>query len=78
MNENIDPRTEEIVDLAMQDTVPLKAISDQFGLTGDEIVALMRKQLSPNSYRRWKERRGLPAFRKQSREKPKKHRVHAT
>lgn len=78
MDEKIDPRTDEIVDLAMQDTVPLRAIADQFGLTVDEVVAVMRKNLAPNSYKRWKERRNFPAFRKQSREKPTKHRVHAT
>jgi uncharacterized protein (TIGR03643 family) len=69
---------EEIVDLAMQDTVPFKAISDQFGMTADEVVAIMRKHLSSHSYKRWKERRGLPAFRKQSSEKPQKHRVRST
>ncbi len=68
----------EIIDLAMQDTVPFKAISDQFGITADNIVAIMRKNLSKNSYRRWKERRKLPAFRKHSALKPVKHRVHAT
>lgn len=78
MVQKIDPRIEEIVDLAMQDTVPLRAIADQFGLTVDEVVGVMRKQLAANSYKRWKERRNLPAFRKQSREKPTKHRVHAT
>jgi uncharacterized protein (TIGR03643 family) len=61
---------EEIVDLAMQDSVPFQAISDQFGLTVDEIVALMRATLRPRSYLRWKERRSLAAFRKHSSTKP--------
>ena len=69
---------EEIVDLAMQDTVPFAAISDQFGLTADDVVAIMRKHLSYNSYKRWKERRGLPAFRKQSSMKAQKHRIRST
>ena len=69
---------EEIIDLAMQDTVAFSAISEQFGITPDEIVAIMRKNLSQNSYRRWKERRGLAAFRKNSPHKAVKHRVHAT
>ena len=77
MTGEVDLRIEEIIDLAMQDTVPFKAISDQFGLTTDEVVAIMRKHLSHNAYRRWKERRGIAAFRKQSSEKPQKHRVHA-
>ena len=69
---------EEIIDLAMQDTVPCAAISQQFGISPDEIVSIMRKHLTESSYRRWKQRRQLSAFRKHSTLKPKKHRVHAT
>jgi uncharacterized protein (TIGR03643 family) len=68
-------RIEEIIDLAMQDTVSFQAISEQFGITVDEVVAVMRKNLNRSSYRRWKERRSLASFRKHSSEKPTKHRT---
>ena len=65
---------EAIVDLAMQDSVPFSAICAQYSMTTDEVVALMRKSLKKSSYRRWKERRQLGAFRKQKpREQQKGH-----
>ena len=73
--ENETKRLEEIIDLAMQDTVPFAAICVQFDLTTDEVVAIMRKNLSAHSYRRWKERRQLASFRKHSTQKPTKHRT---
>lgn len=73
-----DIEIEELTDLSMQDTVPLKSIALQFGLTVDQVVAQMRKRLKRNSYIRWKERRNLKSFRKQSRQKATKHRVHST
>jgi uncharacterized protein (TIGR03643 family) len=69
---------EEIIDLAMQDSVPFEKISAQFQLTADEIVSIMRTHLKLKSYVRWKERRGLASFRKHSAVEPDIFRVITT
>jgi uncharacterized protein (TIGR03643 family) len=54
------PRTsidiEEIVKLAWADDIPFTTISKEYGLTENQIVALMRKHQSPRTYVRWRQR----------------------
>lgn len=42
--------------MAWEDRVPFEAIESQFGLNEAAVVALMRAQLKPGSYRLWRRR----------------------
>lgn len=45
-----------VIELAWEDRVPFEAIERQFGLNEAAVVALMRAQLKPGSYRLWRRR----------------------
>lgn len=45
-----------IVELAMQDRVSFDSITEKFGLSHGEIIKVMRRNLKPASFRRWRER----------------------
>ena len=47
---------DRIVEMAWEDRTPFDAITDQFGLTESEIIALMRHQMKPSSWRMWRAR----------------------
>lgn len=47
---------DRIIEMAWEDRTPFEAIHAQFGLTEAEVVALMRRELKPGSFRRWRER----------------------
>ena len=46
----------EIVEMALSDHISFTQISAQYGVTPDEIKAIMRTQLKPGSYRAWRKR----------------------
>ena len=54
----------QITELAMQDRVSFDSISEKFGLTHGEIVKVMRRNLKPSSFRRWRERSKRPGLSK--------------
>jgi len=45
-----------IIEMAWSDFVPFEAIEHQFGLSEPDVIALMKKQLKPGSFRVWRER----------------------
>ena len=47
---------DRIIALAWEDRTPFEAIKMQFGLSEDQVVEVMRKNLKDSSWRRWRER----------------------
>lgn len=47
---------DRVVGMAWEDRTPFDAIEAQFGLKENEVRALMRRNLKPGSFRRWRER----------------------
>jgi len=45
-----------VIEMAWEDRTPFEAIKVQFGLAEAQVVRLMRKELKPNSFKRWRER----------------------
>ena len=45
-----------IVQMAWEDRTSFDAIEAQFGLTPGEVIALMRRELKPSSFRLWRQR----------------------
>ena len=50
------PETDRIVEMAWEDRTPFDAIEAQFGLDEQAVIALMRRELKPASFRRWRRR----------------------
>lgn len=51
-----EEETDRIIAMAWEDRTPFEAIHHQFGLSEDQVVELMRKNLKNSSWRRWRER----------------------
>ncbi|RCR66702.1 TIGR03643 family protein [Larkinella punicea] len=47
---------DRIVEMAWEDRTPFDAIEAQFGLSEQEVIEVMRRQLKPSSWRKWRER----------------------
>lgn len=47
---------DRIIEMAWEDRTPFEAIERQFGLTEAETIALMRRELKPQSWRNWRSR----------------------
>jgi uncharacterized protein (TIGR03643 family) len=47
---------DRIIEMAWEDRTPFDAIEAQFGLSEQEVIALMRQMLKPASWRRWRKR----------------------
>jgi uncharacterized protein (TIGR03643 family) len=47
---------DRIIEMAWEDRTPFDAITYQFGLSEQEVKALMQKQLKPTSYKLWRKR----------------------
>jgi uncharacterized protein (TIGR03643 family) len=45
-----------IIEIAWEDRTPFEAIRVQFGLGEPEVIALMRRELSPSAWKRWRGR----------------------
>lgn len=48
--------TDRIIEMAWEDRTPFEAIELQFGLPEKDVILLMRRQLKPASFRRWRKR----------------------
>lgn len=48
--------TDRIIEMAWEDRTPFEAINLQFGLSEQEVIKLMRRELKPSSWRLWRER----------------------
>jgi uncharacterized protein (TIGR03643 family) len=54
---NLDERAiDRIIGMAWEDRTPFEAIEVQFGLSEDEVIKLMRRQLKRKSWQRWRAR----------------------
>lgn len=47
---------DRIVEMAWEDRTPFDAIVAQFGLSEGEVIALMRREMKPSSWRMWRAR----------------------
>jgi uncharacterized protein (TIGR03643 family) len=46
----------EIIEMALSDHVSFSVIERQYGVTADQVKAIMRSNLKPGSYRAWRKR----------------------
>ncbi|ERT07232.1 hypothetical protein M595_2799 [Lyngbya aestuarii BL J] len=54
---NLDVETiDRIVEMAWEDRTPFDAIEIQFGLLEKDVIALMRREMKPSSFRMWRKR----------------------
>lgn len=57
IEEQFDERDiNRIIEMAWEDRTPFDAITFQFGITEKETIELMRRNLKPASWRRWRKR----------------------
>lgn len=54
----------KIVELAMQDRISFDTIEKDYGFNHGEVVKIMRRNLKPASFRRWRERSKRPSLSK--------------
>jgi len=47
---------DRIIEMAWEDRTTFEAIELQFGLKQQDVIKLMRKELKPSSFKRWRER----------------------
>ena len=47
---------DRIIEMAWEDRTPFEAIAYQFGVSEQEVIALMRRSLKPSSFRLWRRR----------------------
>lgn len=47
---------DRIIEMAWEDRTPFEAIAFQFGLSEKEVIALMRREMKPSSFRMWRKR----------------------
>ena len=48
--------TDRVIEMAWEDRTPFEAIEFQFGLSEAQVIALMRTELKPGSFKRWRRR----------------------
>ncbi len=47
---------DRIIEMAWEDRTPFEAITFQFGLTEEEVIAFMRRNMKASSFRMWRKR----------------------
>jgi len=47
---------DRIIEMAWEDRTPFDAITFQFGLSEQETIELMRREMKPSSFRMWRKR----------------------
>ncbi|MFV1885490.1 MAG: TIGR03643 family protein [Balneola sp.] len=54
---NLEPHeVDRIIGMAWEDRTPFEAIEAQFGLSEEEVIDFMRRNLKRQSWKRWRER----------------------
>lgn len=48
--------TDRIIEMAWEDRTPFEAIQFQFNLKEQETIELMRREMKPQSFKRWRKR----------------------
>ena len=56
MQTPIDPETSAFIEMAWDDETSFDAIEAQTGLAEKQVIAIMRRELKPNSFRIWRQR----------------------
>ncbi|MEN1785998.1 MAG: TIGR03643 family protein [Bacteroidota bacterium] len=57
MDKEFTPREiDRIIEMAWEDRTPFEAITFQFGLSEQETITLMRREMKPSSFRMWRAR----------------------
>lgn len=51
-----DQDIDRIIEMAWEDRTPFEAISFQFGLKEQEVIALMRREMKRSSFKMWRKR----------------------
>lgn len=51
-----DEDVNRIIEMAWEDRTPFEAIGFQFGLSEQEVIELMRREMKPPSFRLWRKR----------------------
>ncbi len=46
--------TDRIIEMAWEDRTPFDAIEMQFGVTEKDVIKIMRRNLKPKSWRKWR------------------------
>lgn len=53
----LDPGTvSRVIEMAWEDRTPFEAISDLYGLDEKQVIALMRREMKPSSFKMWRKR----------------------
>lgn len=47
---------DRIIEMAWEDRTPFDAIKLQFGISEQEVITLMRRNMKPSSFRMWRKR----------------------
>ncbi|MGL5942939.1 MAG: TIGR03643 family protein [Waterburya sp.] len=47
---------DRLVEMAWEDRTPFAAIETQFGLQEKQVIALMRREMKPSSFKMWRKR----------------------
>lgn len=47
---------DRVVEMAWEDRTPFDAIEAQFGLTEQDVIAVLRREMKPSSWRMWRAR----------------------
>ncbi|MCT8340102.1 TIGR03643 family protein [Flavobacteriaceae bacterium TK19130] len=57
MEKEFTPREKDrIIEMAWEDRTPFEAITFQFGLSEQDVIEFMRKEMKPSSFRMWRKR----------------------
>lgn len=47
---------DRVIEMAWEDRTPFEAIALQFGLQEKQVIALMRREMQPSSFKMWRKR----------------------
>jgi uncharacterized protein (TIGR03643 family) len=47
---------DRVIEMAWEDRTPFEAIHLQFGLSEKQVIALMRREMQPSSFKMWRKR----------------------
>ena len=47
---------DRIIEMAWEDRTPFEAITFQFGVSEQEVIEIMRREMKPSSFRMWRKR----------------------
>ncbi len=48
--------TDRVIEMAWEDRTPFDAIKAQFGLSEQQVITLMRREMKASSFKMWRER----------------------